>query len=90
MKFAAEPRAFKFDLSQLVSVRISDEWGEVRGRAQYANSENQYYVHYKAADGRAVTQWFDESTLDAVADENHPGCPVYAAVELPKGATIEA
>ncbi|EKY5493141.1 hypothetical protein QF323_005387, partial [Escherichia coli] len=45
---------FKFELSQLVEVRISDEWGgEVRGSAQYAGSENQYLIHYKAADGRA-------------------------------------
>ncbi|EFA4773053.1 hypothetical protein ACP3NP_004872, partial [Escherichia coli] len=46
---------FKFELSQLVEVRISDEWGEVKARAQYADGENQYLLHYKAADGRATT-----------------------------------
>ncbi|MCV7752102.1 hypothetical protein ODQ97_03925 [Escherichia coli] len=46
---------FKFELSQLVEVRISDEWGEVKARAQYADGENQYLIHYKAADGRATT-----------------------------------
>lgn len=90
MKFAAEPRAFTFDLSQLVNMRISDEWGEVQARAQYAHSENQYLIHYKATDGCARTDWFAESVLDAVADEKHPGCPVYAATELPEGATVEA
>ncbi|MUM75711.1 hypothetical protein GNZ05_26695 [Escherichia coli] len=38
---------FKFELSQLVEVRISDEWGEVKARAQYADGENQYLLHYK-------------------------------------------
>lgn len=33
---------FKFELSQLVEMRISDEWGEVKARAQYADGENQY------------------------------------------------
>lgn len=89
MKLADKKTDFKFDLSQLVNIQISDEWGEVRSRAQHAFAENAYYVHYKAADGRACSAWFDESMLVAVEDENHPGCPVYAAVELPEGATVE-
>lgn len=80
---------FKFDLSQLVNISISDEWGEVKGRAEYSAHENSYFVHYKAGDGRAVSSWIDESDLHAVEDENHPGCPVYAGRELPKGAVVE-
>ncbi|HAJ5472307.1 TPA: hypothetical protein NRN43_000588 [Escherichia coli] len=80
---------FKFELSQLVEVRISDEWGEVRGRAQYAGSENQYLIHYKAADGRAMTEWFGESMLEATEDGRYPGCPVFACMELPEGAVVE-
>lgn len=89
MDYAATPAAFKFDLSQLVDMRISSEWGEVRGRAQYVNAENQYFVHFRAADGRACSQWFDESQLGATEDERHPGCPVYAGIELPEGAVAE-
>ena len=37
----AESVPFKFELSQLVTMRISEEWGEVQARAQYANGENQ-------------------------------------------------
>ena len=81
--------AFKFEISQLVMLRISDEFGEVKGRAEYSAHENSYFVHYKAADGRAVSAWFDESDLDAVQCEEHPGSPVYAATELPDGAVVE-
>ncbi len=79
---------FKFELSQLVEVCISDEWGEVKARAQYAGGENQYLLHYKAADGRATTEWFGESMLEATEDDRHPGCPVFAGMELPKGAVV--
>ncbi|EFC5393341.1 hypothetical protein CQ979_003191 [Escherichia coli] len=77
---------FKFELSQLVEMRISDEWGEVKARAQYADGENQYLLHYKAADGRATTEWFGESMLEATEDDRHPGCPVFAGMKLPEGA----
>ncbi|ELV7527156.1 hypothetical protein QMU90_000927 [Edwardsiella ictaluri] len=89
VQIAVNALAFKFGLSQMVNVRVSDEFGEVRGRAQYANTENQYYIHYRAADGRAVSAWFDESLLVAVEDDRHPGCPIYGCTELPEGATVE-
>ncbi|THD46631.1 hypothetical protein ERD95_15710 [Enterobacteriaceae bacterium ML5] len=88
MKFAATTQNFTFDLSQLVNMRISEEWGEVRARAQYSHDENQYLIHYKAADGCARDKWFAESVLTAVEHENHPGCAVYAGVELPADAQI--
>lgn len=74
---------FKFELSQLVEVRISDEWGEVKARAQCADGENQYLLHYKAADGCATTEWFGESMLKATEDDCYPGCPVFAFMKLP-------
>lgn len=80
---------FKFELGQLVNIAISDEFGEVKGRAEYATHENSYFVHYKAGDGRAMSAWFDESDLAAVEDERHPGCAVYAVCELPDGAVVE-
>ncbi|EKR7617816.1 hypothetical protein ACM260_004809 [Escherichia coli] len=79
---------FKFELSQLVEMRISDEWGEVKARAQYADGENQYLLYYKAADGRATTEWFGESMLEATEDDRHPGCPVFAGMKLPEGAVV--
>ncbi|ENH0675905.1 hypothetical protein ABVX93_000917 [Escherichia coli] len=79
---------FKFELAQLVEVRISDEWGEVKARAQYVHGENQYLLHYKAADGRATTEWFGESMLEATEDYCHPGCPVCACMKLPEGAVV--
>ena len=85
----AESVPFKFELSQLVTMRISDEWGEVQARAQYANGENQYLIHYQAADGRATTEWFGESMLIAMEDKRHPGCPALACLDLPEGAVLE-
>jgi len=80
---------FNFGINQLVESRVSDEFGEVKGRAEYSAHENSYFLHYKAADGRAMSAWFDESDLDAVEDDSHPGCPVYAAIDLPEGAVVE-
>lgn len=80
---------FKLELNQLVNISISDEWGEVKGRAEYTSTENQYYIHYKAADGRAMNAWFYESNLSAVEDDRHLGCAVYAGRELPDGAVVE-
>jgi hypothetical protein len=44
-----------FDLKARVKMVHSDEVGEVIGRAEYTTGANQYYVVYKAADGRQVT-----------------------------------
>lgn len=80
---------FKYELTQLVNIAISDEFGEVKGRAEYATYENSYFVHYKDGGGRAISAWIDESNLTAVEDERHPGCAVYAGRELPDGAVVE-
>ncbi|QQN35661.1 hypothetical protein JHW33_03175 [Rahnella aceris] len=55
---------FKFELGQKVKVTISGETGFVKGRAEYEDSHNMVFIHYKAADGRAVDNWFRESELD--------------------------
>lgn len=86
MEIAAQEQAFKFGLSQLVELNISDEFGEVAARAQYAYGQNQYLIHYKAADGCARTEWFAEHQLNSIEDDRHLGCPVYGARELPPGA----
>lgn len=57
--------SFKFELTQVVQVSISGEEGHVKGRAEYATDTNQYFIHYLAADGRAVNRWFDEGELTA-------------------------
>ncbi|HFW2686858.1 TPA: hypothetical protein ACIBAO_001403 [Salmonella enterica subsp. enterica serovar Waycross] len=86
--FAATAPDFAFELDQLVDIRISDEWGQVKARAQYTSGENQYLIHYQAADRCARSTWFGESELEAVYDDNYPGCPVFAAVELPEGTKV--
>ncbi len=54
---------FKFEVGQEVTIDVSGEHGSVIGRAEYAASCNQYFIHYQAADGRAVSDWFDEQLL---------------------------
>lgn len=56
---------FKFELKQVVTIEASGEAGEVLARAEYATSENSYFIRYKAADGRATECWWSESALTA-------------------------
>jgi hypothetical protein len=58
---------FEFELKAQVVITASGETGTVQGRAQYTNSENTYYVRYKAADGRATEAWWPESALQQAA-----------------------
>lgn len=54
---------FKFELKQNVVISASNETGEVLARAEYTTSESSYFIRYKAADGRAVENWWVESAL---------------------------
>jgi len=56
---------FKFNLKENVTLVHSDESGEVIGRAEHTTCENQYRVAYKAADGRQVIDWWEESLVKA-------------------------
>lgn len=56
-------REYKFTLGQTVKMLTSDESGTVIGRAEYAASENSYFVRYRAGDGRQVETWWSESSL---------------------------
>lgn len=73
---------FKFCLGQLVNLRISEEFGEIQARSQNLNGENQYFIHYQAADKCATERWYNESQLVAVEDERSPGMPVFGCVGL--------
>lgn len=55
---------FEFELGQTVKISCSDEFGEILGRAEYVKSENQYFMRYKCADGRASENWWAESALE--------------------------
>jgi hypothetical protein len=62
---------FKFKLGQVLSIGVSLETGFVVARAEYMNQENQYLLRYKAADGRAVEQWWPQSALIEAIEEDH-------------------
>lgn len=56
-------KEFKFQLNALVRIVASEECGQIIGRAEYLESADCYLVRYKAADGRAVEAWWNESAL---------------------------
>lgn len=55
--------SFKFALGETRAIQASGETGQIIGRAEYQTSENQYYLRYQCADGRAVETWWGESAL---------------------------
>jgi hypothetical protein len=57
---------FKFEMGSTVKMVESKESGTVIGRAEYAKSENSYYVRYEAGDRRQTEAWWGESSLVAV------------------------
>lgn len=59
-------QAFLFSLGQRVEIKASGESGYVKGRAQYTDDANGYLILYKAADGRAVTAWWQESDIRSI------------------------
>lgn len=60
-------KTFQFELNQAVQISVSGEQGTVLARAEYAESKTpQYYVRFKAADGRACECWWSEKALQAV------------------------
>lgn len=58
--------SFKHELGANVEIAASGETGEIVGRAEYSTGENQYWLRYKAADGRGVESWWGESAIKAV------------------------
>jgi hypothetical protein len=56
---------FMFNLGERVHIAVSGEAGEIIGRAQYFMGEDAYLLRYKAADGRAVEQWWNEQAIEA-------------------------
>ena len=55
---------FKFRKNQRVRIVESGEEGTVIGRAEYIHCTDSYLVRYKAADGRAVEQWWSVESLE--------------------------
>lgn len=56
---------FEFSLNQEVKIKCSGETGEVTQRLERENKSQAYYVRYRAADGRAVEEWWDSTALIA-------------------------
>lgn len=59
---------FKFALGQQLQISASGEAGDVIARSESIHNENQYLLRYRAADGRAVQDWWGESALSVLAN----------------------
>lgn len=60
---------FKFNLGDTVQLALSDEVGQVIGRAEYSESGQQYYVRYLAGDGRQVDAWWTAQALQHAIED---------------------
>lgn len=60
-----EQLMFEFQLGQEVVITISGEQGSVKARAEYLSGSVQYYIFYKDATGRALSEWVEEADLMA-------------------------
>ena len=58
--------AFAFRLHQSISLKLSDERGEIIGRAEFTNSVDHYKVRYVGGDGRLVEDWLPEDAIRSV------------------------
>jgi len=62
---------FRFSFKSKVQIVQSGEEGIVTARAEFCNGESEYLVRYKAADGRAVEQWWKDSALVEISSNNN-------------------
>lgn len=60
-------KKFKFELKQEVEITCSGETGIVTCRMDNMDGKDQFRVRYKAGDGRAAENWWDQSALKAVS-----------------------
>lgn len=53
----------RFKLGDRVTLKESNEEGEVIGRAEYSTGEPCFHLRYCAADGRQVESWWSDSSI---------------------------
>ncbi len=56
---------FKFELNESVKMRLTDERGVIRARAQYSDCADAYLIVFKAADGCQIENWWQESYIES-------------------------
>lgn len=55
---------FKFPLNMQAAIKISGEFGIITAASTSTHGEDQYLIHYKAADGTAREGWWYESMIE--------------------------
>lgn len=56
---------FRYGIKQVVKLNESDETGTIIARAEYANSNDQYLIRYRAGDGCQTEAWWSEDAIRA-------------------------
>lgn len=64
---------FKYNLGDSVILNMSGETGEVVGRGEYINSDNNYLLRYVTADRRQVEGWWNEDAFHLYGDDTFVG-----------------
>ena len=62
-KAKRKAKTFFYELGEAVEITVSGETGIVTGRTDNINQDDQFLIHYKANDGRAVSEWYYASQL---------------------------
>jgi len=60
---------FKFELSQLVTIKATNDQGTVEGRVEYVDSPRSYYVCFINKQGSLVKEWFDEKYIETESEK---------------------
>lgn len=73
--------AFLYELNSRVALTESGEEGRVTARGEYLNSEPQYLVAWKGADGCQRHDWWPESLIQSAEQKaaEEPDLPKAAA-----------
>lgn len=58
----------KFELGAEATIVVSGEKGLIVARCERLDSQTQYQIRYKAADGRACETWWDENAIEVTVD----------------------
>ena len=59
---------FKFDLGQIVKIKILEEAGEIYARTEWLNCSPSYSIRYKSKEGNLAEKSFYEADLSSVSE----------------------
>lgn len=77
-------------MGQWVRIKMSGEVGRIEGLAEYLHTTPSVYVHYKAADGRAVSDWISPAHLEHCEEPSEESATDFADFADDADVTVES